>query len=185
MPNVPPQSMYQSNPDGSLMVMPPMPMLMPPMSIYGTVNPMMNSGTMLGHNPMYGAYNTVNPAMYYNSINPMAYATANPQAFAVLNGQLANPFMQQQELPHSSSNNLQTQSLRTHRRLCRKILLLHPLLRFRKCSRNHNRPYNNSSCLRLLSLRRRLERTWLPTRVSYLYKRGNIARRSFGCTVIN
>ncbi|CDF33506.1 unnamed protein product [Chondrus crispus] len=68
-----PAAMYQSV--GSGMGYNPMMMVPNPYAMYGSVNPMPMADPM----NMYGAYQTVNPAMYYNTVNPHMYATHHMQ----------------------------------------------------------------------------------------------------------
>lgn len=71
----PPQPQQSQMPYGSVMMMP-NPMAM---SMYGSYNPaMMQQQQPYGAMP--SAYNTINPGMYYNTVNPLAYASVGVSA---------------------------------------------------------------------------------------------------------
>lgn len=79
--------------------------------MYGSVSPIPMADPM----NMYGAYQTVNPAMYYNTVNPQMYATRNMQFMPGMQPGIGQanpspqPYMQSQDgasSPGQSGHNL-------------------------------------------------------------------------------
>lgn len=82
----------------------PMVMMPNPMAMYGSVNPMSTQDP----NPVYSAYNTINPSLFYGTVNPLAFSGMGhaPPSAPPMPSQAPLQVHSQAPAPHMYPNNI-------------------------------------------------------------------------------